>query len=42
MREIYERDNSFVFFKEYGFKANTEEEKLAHQYSFIINSLLFN
>jgi len=42
LREIYDRDNSFVFYKEYGYKAHSEEDKLANQYSFIINSLLFN
>lgn len=30
LRELYHRDNSFVFYQEYGRKAHTEEEKRAN------------
>jgi hypothetical protein len=42
LRQIYNKENSFNFYQEYGLKAHTEQEKDANQYSFIINSLLFN
>lgn len=42
MREVYTKDNSQVFYKEFPRKAVNEQEKVLFQYSFIINSLLFN
>lgn len=42
LREVYHKENSHVFYKEFSRKALTEDEKVSSQYSFIINSLLFN
>ena len=42
LREVYGKENSHNFYREYGFKGHTQDEKDANQYSFIVNSLLFN
>lgn len=42
MRSTYNRENSWIFYKEFATKSMTEDEKYANQVSFLINSMLFN
>ncbi|CDW85180.1 oligopeptidase b [Stylonychia lemnae] len=41
LRELKQKDKTFVFFREFPEKQYNEDEKSAIQYSFLINSLLF-
>jgi hypothetical protein len=42
LRTIYNKENSWVFYKEYRQKSCTPDEKYANQISFLVNSLMFN
>ena len=42
MRSTYNKENSWIFYKEFATKSMTEDEKYANQISFLINSMLFN
>lgn len=40
LRAICKSDESYIFYKQYPKKMYSLEQKLAHHYSFLINSLL--
>ena len=40
LRSVYEKDNSWIFYKEFKQKSMTDDEKYAYQMSFLISSLL--
>ena len=41
LRELYNKDNSWIFYREFGRKSMTPDQKYAMQASFLVNSLLF-
>lgn len=42
LRQMYGKQNSWFFYKEYRSKECEEDEKFFNQASFLVNSLLFN
>jgi protease II len=42
LRDIFHQDPMYAFYREFSQKMYSEEQKKAEQYSFLINSLMYN